>query len=94
MNNPDFVIAYDIADDRIRQKVSEALLNAGMLRVQKSVFEGEIAAKSLEKLQKRLGKCIGKADSIRYYRLCGKCRQEVMVQGRDDYSEGKMVAII
>lgn len=94
MNNPCLVIAYDIADDRARQKVSESLLNAGLLRVQRSVFEGEIAPKKLEKLQKYLGKRIGKADSIRYYRLCGKCRQDITVQGRNDYSEQKTVTII
>jgi len=94
MNNPYFIIAYDIEDDRARQKVSEALLNAGLLRVQKSVFEGEIAPKKLEKLQNQLGKHIGKADSIRYYRLCGKCRRDVTVQGRDDFPERKAVTII
>jgi len=94
MNNLYLIITYDIEEDRTRQKVSEALLNAGLLRVQKSVFEGEIAPKSLEKLQKRLGKLVGKADSIRYYRLCGKCRWDVTVQGRDDFPERKAVTIV
>lgn len=82
MNKRYFIITYDIQDNRTRQKVGETLLDAGLQRVQKSVFEGELTHIVLGKLQHQLKKFIGKSDSILYYPLCGNCRQKMKYQGK------------
>ncbi|RMF58776.1 MAG: CRISPR-associated endonuclease Cas2 [Calditrichaeota bacterium] len=77
------LICYDIQNDRSRNRIGEILLDAGFYRVQKSVFEGVIAASVLREVQRRLKPFVQEKDSIRYYRLCGKCWHNVMVQGVD-----------
>lgn len=77
------VIAYDIEDDRLRNQVSRLLLDAGLLRVQKSVFEGEIAERPFKKLISKLKRKIAGTDSIRCYFQCGECRQKTIVMGKD-----------
>lgn len=44
-------IIYDISADRVRNKVAKACKRAGLRRVQKSVFLGEIGKKSLKSLR-------------------------------------------
>lgn len=67
------LITYDIVDDNDRNKVSGILLNAGAVRVQKSVFECLITEKEFEGLRKKLKPYRKKQDSIRYYHLCNRC---------------------
>ena len=68
-----YVISYDIVDDRKRTKASEALKDYGR-RVQKSVFECRLEAKSLDKLLDKLKGIIDKStDNILVYLLCEAC---------------------
>lgn len=89
------IITYDIEDDRLRNRVAKILLDAGLHRVQKSVFEGEIRQKDFSKLKAKLKKSIKGHDSIRYYISCEECRQKTVVQGMDLLPEegGKGVVI-
>ena len=76
-----YVIAFDIASDRIRSRVVK-ILSEYAYRVQKSVFEGLISRESLEEMRGKLTKVIDeKSDSIRIYPLCGKCEAEVTILG-------------
>ena len=68
------VIAYDVADDRRRQRVVRALQDMGD-RVQRSVFEAVLSQEELVKLRDRLVPLIDpKQDSVRLYPLCQACK--------------------
>lgn len=68
------VIAYDIADDRRRNGVSNLLADHGV-RVNYSVFECELEGDELERLQGQLSQLIeDREDRIVFYRLCEGCR--------------------
>lgn len=68
-----YVIAYDIPDDKRRNRVARALEGHGE-RVQYSVFECQLTGKQFAALWKELGKLVQSAeDSLRAYRLCPVC---------------------
>lgn len=67
------IVSYDIVDDRKRNKAAEALKDYGQ-RVQKSVYEVRLDAKTLSKLLGRLGEIIDKkTDNVLVYLLCEAC---------------------
>ena len=75
------VLAYDIANDKRRQKIAK-LCEAVAERVQGSVFEGYFTPPELEKLQKKVGKIFNhQEDSLRIYVVCGACRGKIKTQG-------------
>lgn len=76
------IICYDIESNRSRNKISKLLLDAGLERVQKSVFEGRMKERPLARLQKRLETFVKKQDSIRYYEICRRCRSNIKQQGQ------------
>lgn len=43
-------VIYDISDDRIRKRVSDACKNCGLYRVQKSVFLGDLNSNQRDSL--------------------------------------------
>lgn len=52
-----------------------SLANSGD-RVQKSVFECRLSPPQLARLQAPMARIVSeKEDSVRYYRLCGSCRE-------------------
>jgi len=63
-----YLVSYDIASNKIRNKVAKNLLNYGK-RVQYSVFECDIDAQRCEKLYKELEKITGGTEdgNIRFY---------------------------
>ena len=66
-----FLIAYDLSDDRLRQKVSRRLERDGM-RVQESVFEVFVKTDAaFERLRRDLEKLLGDpiAGQLRWYGL-------------------------
>ena len=75
------VVAYDVSLDQRRRKVAEAL-EAVLVRVQYSVFEGGVPSMVLAGA---VGRAVGwldlETDSLRVYRLCGACAKRVEVFG-------------
>ncbi len=71
MSNRNFyIVAYDIVNDRRRQKVTK-LCESIAYRVQGSVFEAYLTTKELKKLGVKAERIIDKeVDSIRIYMLC------------------------
>ncbi len=68
------VIAYDIAEDRRRQKVARLLADHGGTRIQFSVFELELSPDRLRDLQLRLAALIRPArDRLHFYPVCRAC---------------------
>ena len=71
------VVAYDIPDDRRRQRLHDALLDYGT-PVQYSVFECLVGARELERLKKHVSRTIKpRLDHVRYYSLCHACVKRV-----------------
>ena len=67
------VVAYDIADDRRRQKIVKVLVQFG-LRCNESVFECILTESKIIKMKQQLLKLTNnKEDSILYYYLCKTC---------------------
>lgn len=65
------LIIYDIADNRMRLKLSKLLMGYGF-RIQKSAFEAVITKKKYKELLKCLPAFTSTEDSIRVYKIIGK----------------------
>lgn len=75
------VVAYDISDDRRRNRVAVVLEGYGQ-RVQESVFECWMDSRQLAELQSRLNSEIdAHEDRVRFYRLCRKDTRAVIWDG-------------
>lgn len=78
------IIAYDIIENKIRNRVIEILLEEGLLRIQKSVFFGEINKKKIKRLVKRVEKTIDKGiDSLYFFKLCEKDFSKINYFGKN-----------
>lgn len=78
-----YVIAYDVAADKRRQKVAELLMGWGR-RAQQSVFECELSADDLLQVRRRLEALLElPADRCHVYRLCAECVAVRRVYGDD-----------
>ena len=76
-----YVLAYDISDDKRRQKIARVCESMAE-RVQGSVFEGYLTPAELEKLAKKVQKVMNKEeDSLRIYLLCSDCRTKISMIG-------------
>lgn len=88
------VVSYDVVNDRRRAKVHKMLKNFGT-RVQYSVFECQLDAKELKRLQKRLRPLIDlKEDSLRFYQLCEVCLPKAEVMGVGEVTQVKAYRIV
>lgn len=72
-----WMLCYDIADDRQRNAVAEALLGVGE-RVQESVYECYLGQEALQRLLDQLAPLLdATGDSLRAYPLCAWCADRV-----------------
>jgi CRISPR-associated protein Cas2 len=75
------VICYDIVCDRRRGRLLRKLRES-LVRVQKSVFEGEIADERLVVLREKILDEIDLTkDTVRIYHLCARCRPATELVG-------------
>jgi len=88
-----WVIAYDISDTKIRDRISNLLKNHGK-RIQYSVFECWLTSQQLKTLRERLKKEIEPEDQIRWYPLCSWCASKTTWQGSGEFSEDIKYSII
>ena len=72
---PGFVIvAYDVVQDRRRSRLHDRL-EAVIVPVQKSVFEGPVAPRDLEAVRRAIREEIDPTtDTVRVFHLCARCR--------------------
>lgn len=88
------IVAYDIADDGRRLRISTKLKDYGE-RVQRSVFECILDGQKLQSLISEVTPLIEpEEDSIRIYRLCEGCRKGVSIYGRGVVTEDPSVFIV
>ena len=72
-----YTVAYDITDDKRRNRVSKILKDFGT-RVQYSVFECNTDRRAFLRLQNRLEKAISLSeDTITFYHLCATCEKQI-----------------
>lgn len=87
-----YVVCYDIADDRRRDRVASALLDYGP-RVQESVFVANLDEDLATKIMGRLKKLVDEQwDRVHVFELCAGCGKKTrtlgtaeLVQDRDFY---------
>ena len=87
------VISYDISDDGLRKKVANILLDYGV-RVQYSVFECMVDAKTLEKLILMLSPLTEGSDSIRFYQICEASLKKMVLLGSGEVTEEVMFHLV
>lgn len=74
-------VCYDIADDRRRQHLSDALLDYGM-RVQESVFHCLLEPALAEEMIKRIGRIVEpNTDKVHVLALCESCAGRMTMIG-------------
>lgn len=72
------IVAYDIENNKLRTEIAELLRYYGLVRIQYSVFAGEISASHLSKLPSELfAMDLGEEDNITIIPLCEKCKSSV-----------------
>ncbi len=76
-----YVVAYDISNDKRRNRVHKTLCGFGRW-TQYSLFECFLTRKEMIELQNRLSKKLDEeADSVRFYPLCQGCLKRVETVG-------------
>ena len=92
------LVIYDIEEDRVRNRVSEACKDYGLKRVQKSAFRGELNTNRREMLFQRLQKTLGrKAGVIHIYALCDRDAKEILAieqHGEDSRSNNGAIEYV
>jgi CRISPR-associated protein Cas2 len=88
------LISYDITCDSIRNKVAKLLEDHGR-RVQYSVFECILHEAALIRLRAKLQDLINyETDSVRFYRLCLRCKHAVDILGKGTFHYAESLHII
>lgn len=79
-----YVVAYDVADARLRERVANLLSGYG-LRVQESVFECQLTDSGRQELLQKLAQLVPREGtfSVRIYRVCRQCAADSWVLGEN-----------
>ena len=89
-----YVVCYDIADDRRRDRIASALLDYGP-RVQESVFVANLDNELAAKMVARLAKLVDdRWDRIHIFELCGACSVKTRIMGTAEIVEERDFYII
>jgi len=76
-------VIYDIVNDKVRRKVIKATEQAGLYRVQKSVFLGTISHNDLDELSLKIDDLIKpKKDSVYIFPMCEGDFKKVILKGQ------------
>ena len=87
-------VSYDIRDDRRRNQVLNILKDYGT-NVQYSVFECNLTQEQLNTLKKKIESIIKMdEDNVRFYLLCGACKDKVIVVGQGTITEDEEVYVV
>lgn len=90
-----YVISYDISVDKRRSKLARLLEGFGQ-RVQWSVFECDLSQAQYTELQRKIARILkhDEGDSLRTYRLCAPCSEQLLIQGRGPTRETTVDVLI
>jgi CRISPR-associated protein Cas2 len=88
------VLAYDISDDKRRDRLRRTLLRFGT-PVQYSVFECDLSARQVQRMRKAILEVIQlPEDNVRYYQLCRGCVFNVEVFGGHPITKRELVYVV
>lgn len=93
-------VFYDISEDSARNKVASLCLDYGLMRLQKSVFCGDISTRELDELAGKIRNVIDTAEgeeSVMFLPVCEKCIAGTLSVGKpftpDDFRYPRLVII-
>jgi CRISPR-associated protein Cas2 len=88
------VLAYDISDDKRRDRLRRTLLRFGT-PVQYSVFECDLSPRQVQRMRKAILEVIQlPEDNVRYYQLCRGCVLNVEVFGGPPITKRESVYVV
>lgn len=76
-----YIVAYDISDDKIRNKIAKYLEKKGA-RIQKSVFACDVSSKKIAFIMKELNKLRKDDGIIHVFAVCKNCLNKSKVIGK------------
>jgi len=79
-------VLYDISEDAVRNKVASLCRDYGLMRLQKSVFLGEISATATRQLADRIRDILRGTEeegNVMILNACEKCLSTIISIGRD-----------
>lgn len=89
-----YAICYDIRDDHRRTHVAKVLKDYGE-RVQYSVFEANVNAGELERIKQRIRAIVDTSeDTVRFYCLCGNCRERIEIIGEGCVTQDPDIIVV
>jgi CRISPR-associated protein Cas2 len=89
-----YVISYDIADDRRRGRLASALLDFGA-RVQESVFVANLDDELAARMRERVAKLIDEQwDRVHIFELCQTCAARTRVFGSGEIIKDREFYVI
>ncbi|MBI4902912.1 MAG: CRISPR-associated endonuclease Cas2 [Acidobacteria bacterium] len=89
-----YVVCYDIADDRRREHVATALLDFGK-RVQESVFVASLDEELLGRMMGRVERLIEVLeDRVHVFPMCEECVGKVKLMGRGEMPEERAFYVV
>ena len=90
----EYVICYDIADDRRRERLAKALLDYGR-RVQESVFLAHLDDELHGRMMARVEKLVEVTeDRVHVFALCGTCEGKAVSLGTGELPEDPLFVIV
>jgi len=89
-----YVVCYDIADDRRRDRIASALLDYGP-RAQESVFVANLDEELAAKMVARLKRLVDEQwDRVHIFELCGGCVGKTRVMGTAEKVEERAFYVL
>ena len=83
------LVSYDICDPKRLPRVANLLESYG-IRVQYSVFECILSERQVQDMERKLKRLIKlEVDSVRFYRICESCKEQITVLGQGKVSENE-----
>ncbi len=90
-----YIVMYDISEDKQRNKALEICRYFGMERIQYSVYGGRLEKKARKEIEKELKMIkIGSEDSIGIVTICNNCLIKSTTIGKKKTWEKKTITII
>lgn len=77
-----YYAVYDISNNNIRTSVIHVLKNHGFVRIQKSVFCGNISNQQKKDLIETIKSIVSEEDSFYLMLSCNKCFGRIMIVGK------------
>ena len=89
-----YVVCYDIADDRRRERIAAALLDYGP-RVQESVFVANLDEELARKMIARIERLVDEGlDRVHIFELCAACSGKTKTMGTAEMVEDRRFYIV